>query len=514
MELVTCSGDTSRRLREGDKGKALIRRDSEGKKMAVKYDAQSLKLQLTDSTLMTCKMVFLLLICQEITNEREALVVFSGRTRAEKERLKSEAMKIKPQCSKATHVQKQLKALSDECRDLTEEMDSLKLRERRSEVNCKSLKKAVHDGKVDMQELRAQFKQFALQEEALSIMKQELEYITRQRNANMVRAQRKADRRDTIRFEIDSLNLEIESIETKIKDAAQLEEPIRSEELDCEKLEREKDDLKPKVRPTVAERESKKRKTDALQHEKDRLLAQCSKLALLENELKNKKQQCETIKEEKKAFLSNLHCMTEGRDAIRKERDALKLAAADLRARRNEYAHWARGNKSRKNSGQLLEGRKRLFSSRIQYTKTDRGATQADREASQADREATEADREATEADREATQAERGVTRAGKRVTQVDRGTTQADREALQADREATEADREATEADIEVTQADREATEADREETQADRGATQADREATEADREATGADREATQADLYHVETLEGRKELRVSS
>lgn len=307
--------------------------DSEGKKFGVKFDVESLGHQLSESAVMKEKVDFLILKCEEITDERDALLLLSQRTKEDRDAMESEARKLRSQWKKTALLEDEIKAVCDKRDHIAKERDSLKCRVRRSEANCESLKKAMQSQKAETQELRAQFKHYALQQEALNVMRQEREYVTKERNTYMVKAQRKAERSDALKFERDALKAEIESLRSKIRDTDELEKQIRTTELNCENFERERDNLKSKVRWMAGDREAMRLKVDALKPERDELLAQYNKIAVLERQLSNEKQQCENVRKEIRELLLSSQATAEDREAMRKEKRALKLERQRLRGR-------------------------------------------------------------------------------------------------------------------------------------------------------------------------------------
>jgi chromosome segregation ATPase len=333
MALITCRGDTSRRLKKDDKSKEVIMNNPEDKKFALKFEVKKLKNQVSDSSVMKEKVDFLILKCEEITDERDALLVLSQRTREEREALESEARRLRLQWKKNAQLEEEVKAVCAQRDRIAKERDSLKYRVKRSEASCESLKKAMENQKAETEELRAQFKHFALQQEALNIMRQEREYVTRERNTYMVKAQRKAGRSDALKFERDALKVQIEGLRTKIKDTDVLEKQIRSAELNCESVDRERGDLKTKVRWMAGDREAMRLKIDSLKTERDALLAQYNKIGQLERELSNEKQQCENVSKEIRNLMMSSQATAEERETIRKEKKSLKLERKKLLGR-------------------------------------------------------------------------------------------------------------------------------------------------------------------------------------
>jgi hypothetical protein len=225
-----------------------------------------------------------------------------------------------------------------QCDNIAKERETLKLRFRRAEANSKATKKVMEALKDKREEILAQLKEYSSLEMELDTLKQQRENIKKQRNASILRAQKTAKCVEKMKFERYNLKGETENLRAKIKDVELLESQVNAARLLCDNIEKERNFYKLKARQAEVNRDSLRKDIYALKLEIERLRAQCKKDALLEKQLKTETQQWENIKKERNALILRVQRTSADREAMRRERDSLKLVLEYPRSQRWDAA--------------------------------------------------------------------------------------------------------------------------------------------------------------------------------
>jgi chromosome segregation ATPase len=279
--------------------------------------------------------------CKDMTQERDHLlsevrIMAANRNTIKRDRdaLKLEKNNLEAQRQKAALLEEQLSKERVQCDHIAKERDSLKLKSRRSGENFKAMSKVMETLKVKSEELRAQCKQYAQLQRQLNTAQQQCENVKKERIAFVLRAERLAESRETMKVESDALKRATENLKAKIKETDLLEEQLNTAKRLCDNMKRERDYLKLQVRWAAGNRRAMAEDIHTLKHEIEQLRAQCKNNAALEKQLETVKHQFENIKTERNSFILRAQRAAADREAMKKERDHLKLLVDNLRAQR------------------------------------------------------------------------------------------------------------------------------------------------------------------------------------
>jgi hypothetical protein len=248
--------------------------------------------------------------CEDIAKERNSFKLKYRRSEADSsdirnvwEALKVEREKLRAKFKDYNLIKEQLKVLSVQCGDIAEERDSFNLRYLRSEANIKATRNAVEALKVETEELRAQFKDYALLEKQLNTVRQQCEDIKKERNIFILKAQKAAESKGIIMIERDTLKLEIENLRAKIKDADPLQKQLHSARLLCDNIKRERDFYELKARRSARNRNATRDDIDALKLVAENLSAKRYDAALQEEQLNAVREDCDNITKERDSLI-------------------------------------------------------------------------------------------------------------------------------------------------------------------------------------------------------------------
>lgn len=279
--------------------------------------------------------------CKDMRQERDHLlsevrIMAANRDTIKRDRdaLKLEKNNLEAQHEKAALLEEQLNKERVQCDHIAKERDSFKLKSQRSGVNFKAMSKVMETLKVEAEELRAQCKQYALLQKQLNAAQQQCENVKIERIAFVLRAQQLAESRETMKVESDALKRETENLKAKIKETDLLQEQLNTANRLCDNMKRERDYLKLQARWAAGNRKAMTEDIHTLKLEIEQLRAQCKNNAVLEKQLQTVKNQFENIKRERNAFILKAQRTAADREAMRKERDHLKLVVDNLRAQR------------------------------------------------------------------------------------------------------------------------------------------------------------------------------------
>jgi hypothetical protein len=305
---------------------------------ALRVETEELLVQREDCGKLEDQLKFLTQTRKDITKESYALLsevqdVVDNKVTLSKDKdvLKLEAINIRALHKATVLLEKKLKVVKVEYDSIIKEAYTFESRHQCPELNIKAIRKAVEDLQLVAKEIRSKIKDCASLEQELNTVKQNCERIKKDRNVFILRVQKIAKSIEIMRRKRDDLNLEKENLRTKIKDVALVENQIDATRLLCEDIEKERDIYKLKSQKAARGRGVIMKDIDALKSEKEKLLAQCKKNALLEKQLKTANQDCDNMKNERNAFILKVKSIAADRKAMRKEIIALRLEEENLK---------------------------------------------------------------------------------------------------------------------------------------------------------------------------------------
>jgi chromosome segregation ATPase len=331
MELEKLDLDTSKSHKEAtfnflEEGKAVIKRKPNMEWSALKLEAKNIQLQLMED-----KLNFVRSKLKALSDEKNSLVLWSERAQAETKALKLDRKELVAESKKAPILEMELNVLREQYYNMADQLESYMQRVRRSEAKCEDMKKAIEGKELETERYRANCEKYCKQEEELKSLRRKCENITKERNSYLFRAQREANCADAILSSLDALIRERDDLIAKIRDTKELEEQLNIKRLDCIHYEKQKEDLKLRIRSMGAEREKLRRDMEALRAERDGLRDRRNKVTRLQQELTAQRQECENLKTERKELMMRVQRGAEEREATKKESEALKLERKQLR---------------------------------------------------------------------------------------------------------------------------------------------------------------------------------------
>jgi hypothetical protein len=297
---------------------------------ALKLEVENIQVQRKDGTELEGRLNFLLQKCENITEERDVLLLGYRRIARERKALLLERRTLRDQCKDSTMLLEELNALRVQSDLTAKEKDSYKLRVRRLAAKCEAMEKAIEDQKVETEEVQAKFKYFVPLERELSTLRQQCKNITKERNAFMLRAQRKAESRVAMMIERDALKLEVEELRVKIKEIHLEEKQLCVARIQCQNLKADGEVFKSEAGWIAASRDTLGTDMEALKLEIEGLCARCKTILALESELNTVKQQCEEMEKERNTFVIAAERTTADLEAMRGENNALKAEREKL----------------------------------------------------------------------------------------------------------------------------------------------------------------------------------------
>jgi chromosome segregation ATPase len=340
---------------------------------ALKLEAEELRAKCKDSGEQEEQLYYLTQKYRDITREKDSLVLKvltktadNNVLKKERDALKLETKRLRAHCEKASLLEDQLKDLRVQRDFITKERDSFQYRFRRSEKDCKSIKKTMEALRVETEELRTKCKDYALLEKQLNTARQHCESMKKERNAFILKAQKVAQSRGAIRIERDALKLEVEHLRTKIEDADMEEDKLNCSKQHCDNIEKERG-----LYTLEARWAAKKLETEELR-------ALCKKSAVLEEQLKYATEECESMTEKIHPFRLRAQRTAEDSEFMRKERDALEIAAEILRTQSFRAAQLEEQlDVAREDCNSVADERVSVISE-VRYIGTDTEATEED----------------------------------------------------------------------------------------------------------------------------------------
>jgi uncharacterized coiled-coil DUF342 family protein len=347
---------------------------------ALRLETEGLRAQYKDSGKLDEQLNSLMQKCRDITRERDALVLKAqimaedkDVLKKERNALKLETKKLRAKCEKAALLEEKLNDVREQSDFIAKERDSFQDRYRRAEKNCKSTQKIMDALKVETKELRAKLKDYALLEKQLNTARQLCDNIKKERNAFILKAQKLAERRGVMQVERDALKLEIEDLQSKIRNTYIGE--LNAARRHCDNIKKERDFYKLEATWAAENREAMKKDIDALKFEIEEIRTQCKNSSLLEKQLKSVREECENIKKERNPFILRAQSTAADSEVMRKKMDAHKIAAEIKQTERFKAAlQREQLNVVREDCDSIAEERDSLIP-KVQHVGTDRQAT-------------------------------------------------------------------------------------------------------------------------------------------
>jgi hypothetical protein len=307
--------------------------------------------------------------CDNISIQRDSLILEAHHMGTDREATEGEL-------EDTVQLEEQLNILRMQCDDIAKERHSFKLTTPFSEVNKKALNKVIEALNIRIEEIRAQFNDYALLAKQLNTIRQQYENVKKERMSLILRAQLIAESTEAITFETEALRLEKENLTVKIKNGNLLEIELNPEKLHGFDIKKGRDFYKLKTRWTEGNREASGKDIDDLNLQKEELRAQCKNCTVQEKKLKTVREQCENINRERNDFTLRAQCTAADTEATREERDALKLVTENLRTQGYDAALKEKQfNIIREDSANIV---KESLMFEAEQMETDRQATEED----------------------------------------------------------------------------------------------------------------------------------------
>jgi chromosome segregation ATPase len=242
----------------------------------------------------------------------------------EKKTLEKQVKELQARCNDFDLVKQELKAVTAERNELAREKIFLKTRARRSEAKCDAMRKSIDGLKTETEESRAEIKRFVPLQSELNVAKQNCENIKKQRNSFILRAHRTEKTKENVEFERDALKREVEELRARLKETEELKAELQNQKMKSQELKSERDHFKSKFQWKSESRKAMEKKMDDMTLEIKKLRARCEVIPVLQKELKDARQECESATKERNSFILRAQ-------RVRKERDALKVEAEETR---------------------------------------------------------------------------------------------------------------------------------------------------------------------------------------
>jgi chromosome segregation ATPase len=292
---------------------------------ALKLEVQNVRVQRKDDATLNDKLNFLLRKCENITAERDALLLEYRRISGEKSSLQRETKNLRDQVKDPEVLQEELNALRVQRDNNKNERDAFESKARQLAAKCKAMTKIMESLQLENEEARAKHQEFAPMERELNNIRRQCEDITNERNSVVLRAHRTAKSREAVEFERDALRVEMEDLRAKIKDTDELETQLRNAKMMYEEIQSERDLLKTKIQWKAGNTRGR-RELDTLMLENEDLRARCKNMPVLQKELNDAREECDKLKKDRNGFIFRAQ-------QTKNEKDALKDVIENLRAK-------------------------------------------------------------------------------------------------------------------------------------------------------------------------------------
>jgi hypothetical protein len=243
-----------------------------------------------------------------------------------------ETEKLRSQCEENAILEENLNALILKCDRSAEDRDTYTLEAQNVAADIDVIAEERKAIRIKTQELRAQCEQRALLERQTHTLFIQYEKNKRKRDALMSKLQDMEEDEEDIMMDKDAMKVEKDELQEQCKDSTELKRQINAARIQCVYVNRDREAVKLKVRRNIENRDAIMKDRDALELERQRLKVQCEDSDMLPHELNFVSFQVRKIEEETSDLLSKIEAI----DALKKERDALRIGIEKLRAKCKE----------------------------------------------------------------------------------------------------------------------------------------------------------------------------------
>jgi chromosome segregation ATPase len=203
---------------------------------ALKVEIEEMRTQLEHYTLLEKQLCTLRQECENVKKDRTAFMLKAKQIAESREAIKFdcnvmklEKEKLESKITEADLVEEKLKTATRLCENMKRDRDHLKLKARWAGGSRKAMQEDIDNLKLEIENLRVQCKNSAVLEKQLQTARQQYENIKKERNAFILRAQRIAADRDSMRKERDDLKHLAEKLLSPVLGSSSTEEEVGSE---------------------------------------------------------------------------------------------------------------------------------------------------------------------------------------------------------------------------------------------------------------------------------------------
>jgi hypothetical protein len=245
-----------------------------------------------------------------------------------------ETEKLRSQCEENALLEGKLNALILKCDRSAEDRDTYTLEAQSVAADIDAIAEERKAIRMKNQQLRAQCEQRALLEKQTHALFVQYEKNKRKRDALMSKFQDMEEDEEDIRMDKEAMKLQKDELQEQCKDSAQLKRQINAARVQCVYVNRDREAMKLKVRRNIENRDAVMKDRDALKLERQRLKVQCEDSDMLPHELNFVSFQVRKMEEETNDLMSKVEAI----EALKKERDALRIGIEKLRTKCKEGA--------------------------------------------------------------------------------------------------------------------------------------------------------------------------------
>jgi chromosome segregation ATPase len=228
---------------------ATFKRNSKAKE-ALDVEIGEMRAQLEHYALLEKQLRTLRQECENAKKERTAFIhrakeIAKSReaTKNDYNKMKLEKEKLEAKSKEADPVEEKLKTAKRLCENMKRDRDHLKSKARWAGGNRKNMKEHMEELKLEIENLRVQCKKSAVLEKQLQTATQQCENIKKEKNAFILRTQRIAADRDSVRKERDHLKHLAETLRAQRLEATLLEDLLNVGRKDYGNKTKERDSL-------------------------------------------------------------------------------------------------------------------------------------------------------------------------------------------------------------------------------------------------------------------------------
>jgi chromosome segregation ATPase len=257
---------------------------------------------------------------QEIGEDEEAITM-------DRDRLKLEVEELRDLRAASTQLRKQISDVRTHCVQVNRDRDALELKFRRRVERREAFLKERDALERERRSLRSRCPDNDMVHDALEVEGTALKDMGKETNKLIL----KAETVEALKKDRDALRSEIEDLRTQSKDNALLEEQLNTLTLQLEKSATERDGYIHEAQYVEDDIDDIEEENYAIETEIENLRAQFEDCALLEANINTLRSQYHKIKGNRNALHFKLQGMGENEEAIRMDRDRLKLEVEELR---------------------------------------------------------------------------------------------------------------------------------------------------------------------------------------